>query len=294
MDDYFVAIGAITALVVVLSAVMWRRFGRKPALTRTYARFPVIEKRIVSDNPDRPVMFITFGVSTATLPTGQHIQVRATIDGEVVERPYTPARFEPPECELLLRVYPHGKMSRYLYGLTVGDSIEMRGPVGHLRYGDDGPGSFLRGKRRKFEGVTHIAMIAGGTGITPMLQLINHCLQDARDATALRLIEANSCVDDIMMHDELRELVTSSAGQLEIHFTVSKLTAKERRATRNAHLVEQSLRNAVAYGKILRSAFADCPLGGEKTMVCLCGPPGFVKAAKAIVVGIGYEQVLVW
>jgi NAD(P)H-flavin reductase len=292
MED-ILAIG-LAVIVVVISAVLWRVFGGKPALTRAYTRFPVIEKRIVSDNPERPVMFITFGVSTATLPTGQHVKVRMTIDGEVVERPYTPARFEPPECELLLRVYPHGKMSRYLYGLQVGDTVEMKGPVGHLRYGDDGPGSFMRGQRRKFEGVTHIAMIAGGTGITPMLQLVNHCLQDEHDATALRLVEANSCVDDIMMHDELRALATGSAGQLELLFTVSKLTAKERRAARNAHLVEQSLRNVAEYAKILRAAFADCPLGDDKTMICLCGPPGFVKAAKAIVVGIGYEQVLVW
>ena len=292
MDNIFAAI--ISALVVLISTLLWRAFGGKPALTRTYARFPVIEKRIVSDNPERPVMFITFGVSTASLPTGQHVKVRMTIDGEVVERPYTPARFEPPECELLLRVYPQGKMSRYLYGLQVGDTVEMRGPVGHLKYGSDGPGSFLRGRQKKFEGVTHIAMIAGGTGITPMLQLINHCLQDERDATALRLVEANSCVDDIMMHDELRALATGSAGQLELLFTVSKLTAKERRAARNAHLVEQSLRSAVKYGTILRTAFADCPLDDARTMVCLCGPPGFVKAAKAIVEGLGYEHILVW
>ena len=153
-----------------------------------------------------------------------------TPDGEVVERPYTPARFEPPECELLVRVYPEGKVSRHLYELEIGDAVEMKGPVGLIRYGGDGPGTFSRGKSRRFEGVTHMAMLAGGTGITPMLQLCNHVLQDARDATQLRLVEANSCVKDIMMLRELRALAADSDGALKLTFTASRLTPAERAA----------------------------------------------------------------
>jgi hypothetical protein len=148
----------VTALLIVaLTALLLIYRRRHPYLSRQYAKFRVISKRTVSQNAERPVVFIAFGVSTASLPTGQHVQVRAVIDGEEVERPYTPARFEPPECELLLRVYPDGKMSRYLYSLDVGDYAELRGPIGHIRYGDGGPGTFSRGSKRKFTGVTHVA-----------------------------------------------------------------------------------------------------------------------------------------
>ena len=287
----------VTALLIVaLTALLLIYRRRHPYLSRQYAKFRVISKRTVSQNAERPVVFIAFGVSTASLPTGQHVQVRAVIGGEEVERPYTPARFEPPECELLLRVYPDGKMSRYLYSLDVGDYAELRGPIGHIRYGDGGPGTFSRGSKRKFTGVTHVAMLAGGTGITPMLQLCNHVLQTlpvGSDPTQLRLVEANSCVADIMMHDELRAIASNSSEQLHLTFTVSKLSAKERKDSTLRHLVNASLRDANAYGDVLRDAFDGCP-ADERTMVCLCGPKGFVTAAKAIVTEIGYTQILVW
>jgi ferredoxin-NADP reductase len=45
--------------------------------------------------------------------------------------------------------------------------------------------------------VPHLLMIAGGTGITPMYQIIKASLKDAQDKTQLRLIYANVNEDDI-------------------------------------------------------------------------------------------------
>ncbi|ETO25618.1 NADH-cytochrome b5 reductase 2 [Reticulomyxa filosa] len=51
-----------------------------------------------------------------------------------------------------------------------------------------------------------VGMIAGGTGITPMLQVINQILSDPNDETEIYLIFANRSVDDILLREELEEL----------------------------------------------------------------------------------------
>lgn len=43
----------------------------------------------------------------------------------------------------------------------------------------------------------HLLMIAGGTGITPMYQIIQSSIKDASDRTKLSLIYANVEEDDI-------------------------------------------------------------------------------------------------
>lgn len=45
----------------------------------------------------------------------------------------------------------------------------------------------------------HLVMIAGGTGITPMYQIIKSSVKNPRDQTKLSLIYANVQEDDICM-----------------------------------------------------------------------------------------------
>lgn len=45
--------------------------------------------------------------------------------------------------------------------------------------------------------VPHLLMIAGGTGITPMYQIIKSSIKDPKDNTQLSLIYANVNEDDI-------------------------------------------------------------------------------------------------
>lgn len=57
-------------------------------------------------------------------------------------------------------------MSQHLDSLEIGDTIDVKGPVGEIVYLD--PGELLiKGKPRN---ASKLAMLAGGTGITPMYQ----------------------------------------------------------------------------------------------------------------------------
>lgn len=61
-----------------------------------------------------------------------------------------------------------GRMSCYLESLKINDTIDVKGPLGHFVY--YGKGKYRNhGKEGK---CTEMSMIAGGTGITPMYQVI--------------------------------------------------------------------------------------------------------------------------
>ena len=76
-----------------------------------------------------------------------------------VLRPYTP--LSRPDAkgylDLAVKVYPEGKMSKHIDSLKPGDTLDFKGPILKTAY-----------KPNQYE---HIGMVAGGTGITPMLQV---------------------------------------------------------------------------------------------------------------------------
>ena len=61
-------------------------------------------------------------------------------------------------------------MSQYLDNMKLGHSIRAKGPLGRFEYHGDGNFHIASGKGRDGH-VKRIGMLAGGTGITPMLQV---------------------------------------------------------------------------------------------------------------------------
>ena len=52
----------------------------------------------------------------------------------------------------------------------------------------------------------HIAMLCGGTGLAPMLQVIRAIIQNKSDKTKITLIFANKTEADILRREELDKL----------------------------------------------------------------------------------------
>merc|ERR1712070_1215537 len=91
--------------------------------------------------------------------------------------------------------------------------IEVKGPFAKLRY-------YANMKK-------HIGMVAGGSGITPMLQILKEALRNPQDDTRFTLFFGNKTPDDILLREELKAMAAASHGRLEIYFIVDTNPTKD-------------------------------------------------------------------
>ncbi|XP_067643760.1 NADH-cytochrome b5 reductase 3 isoform X2 [Eurosta solidaginis] len=239
-------------------------------------QLPLIEKEILSHDTRRFRFGLPSNQHVLGLPVGQHIHLIATIDNELVIRPYTPISSddEVGYVDLVIKVYfknvhpkfpEGGKMTQYLEQLSIGDKISFRGPSGRLQY--QGQGRFQIKKLRKDPPKTVVAkrvnMIAGGTGITPMLQLIRDVLKhNDKDKTELALLSANQSESDILCRNELDDLVKKYPEQLKVWYTVDR--AAEAWSYNIGHVNDEMMR-------------AHLFPPSAQTLCLLCGPPPMVN-----------------
>lgn len=94
--------------------------------------------------------------------------------------------------DLLIKKYPNGPMSSHIHELKPGDTLDVKGPLPKYEWSPN-----------KHE---HIACIAGGTGITPMYQLIRAILKNPEDKTRVTLIFGNVNENEVLLKEELRQL----------------------------------------------------------------------------------------
>ncbi|KAG5221540.1 NADH-cytochrome b5 reductase [Salix suchowensis] len=143
------------------------------------------------------------------LPIGQHISVSAEINGKDIMRSYTPTSSDDDlgHFDLLIKSYEKGNISRMFSLLKLGDKVRIKGPKGQFNYSPTL--------------ATSIGMIAGGTGITPMLQIIRASLKNPMDKTRLSLIYANVNFEDILLKKELDELVDVNSDRFTVYYVLN-------------------------------------------------------------------------
>jgi cytochrome-b5 reductase len=66
-----------------------------------------------------------------------------------------------------------------------------------------------------------LAQVAGGSGLTPMLQVAYEVLKDPDDKTDVTLIFANVSDNDIILKDTLDELEAKHSN-FHVHYVVSR------------------------------------------------------------------------
>jgi cytochrome-b5 reductase len=68
---------------------------------------------------------------------------------------------------------------------------------------------------------SQLSMIAGGTGITPMIQIIRSVLKNPSDPTTITLIYANVNEEDILLRDDLEELHNAHGIKFKIIYVLN-------------------------------------------------------------------------
>jgi len=209
------------------------------------------------------------------LPVGQHIQLQADIDGKNVKRSYTPITLDSAvgHVDCIIKVYmpnekfPNGgAMSQYVNSLNVGDKINVLGPRGKIMYKGMGEFNFREEKESgDFNQVVkakNVVMIAGGTGIAPMLQIVRDVLKDQTDNTNMALLFANQTENDILCRNELEQF--SQDSRFKVSYTLDR---PEEGWTGQTGFINDEMIQACLPGP------------SDDTIVLLCGPPPMIKFA---------------
>ncbi|XP_075423517.1 NADH-cytochrome b5 reductase 2-like isoform X1 [Ascaphus truei] len=196
---------------------------------------PLIEKQEISHDTKKFRFALPSSEHILGLPIGQHVYLSAKVNGNLVIRAYTPVSSDGVRghVDLIVKVYyknvnpkfpEGGKMSQYLDSMKIGETMDFRGPNGLLVY--KGKGEFAIRADKKSEAqikrTKHIGMIAGGTGITPMLQLIHNITQDPSDDTKCYIIFANQTEEDILLRPELEQVAKNHPDQFKLWYTLDR------------------------------------------------------------------------
>ena len=181
-------------------------------------KLKLIEKEQVTANSVRVRFELPSPEHILGLPVGQHATM--TIDG--VSRPYTPISRDADKgfMDLLVKIYDNGALTQKLNAVEIGSTVDFEGPKVSSRtpLAASSPRKPATGDVAK-KSCKSIAMIAGGTGITPMLQVIRQIFNDVGDTTRVNVLFANVSSADILMKKELDELA-SAHKNLTVHYAI--------------------------------------------------------------------------
>ena len=102
-------------------------------------------------------------------------------------------------------------MSKHIANLKLGDKLDFKGPILKTAY-----------KPNEYK---NIGMVAGGTGITPMLQVVDEVLANPFDTTKVSLIFANQTESDILLKKEIDARAAAHPERFRVHYVVDKASS---------------------------------------------------------------------
>lgn len=190
----------------------------------------------------------------AFLP-GQYVNI--AVPGTDVTRSYSFSNAPHEErLTFLVKLSPGGVMSDYLaHRAAVGDELTFTGPNGSF---------FLREAERP------VLLLAGGTGLAPVLSMLRKLRADGSDRRA-HLVYGVSTDDDLVALDQIEAV----AAELGASFTWD-------------HCVADPASTAANKGYVT-SLLGPQHLHGGDVAIYLCGPPPMVEAVRGHVADAGIE-----
>ncbi|ELU40317.1 cytochrome-b5 reductase [Rhizoctonia solani AG-1 IA] len=165
-----------------------------------------------------------------------------------IGRPYTPVSDPQKEGEVtfVIKRYDTGKLTPYLHNLKPGDKVSVKGPIVKRPW-----------KNNEFE---EVVLIAGGSGITPMYQLLTHALAQPEDKTKFKLLFGNVTPADVLLKEEFDQLKAKHGDRFDVIYTVDKGDKNWTGST--GFITKDFLKKEIAPASL-----------GDKVMVFVCGTP---------------------
>lgn len=199
--------------------------------------FELPEEDMVSGLPVTSAVITKFKAADAEKPT---------------IRPYTPVNDEssPGHMDLLVKVYKGGPMSEHLHSLAPGQTLDIKGPIPKYPWTENKH--------------SHVTLIAGGTGITPMYQLVRKIFSNPNDKTKVSLVFGNKSEEDILLKEEFEKIENEYPGRFKAFYT---LDTPPKSWPYGKGFIDK---------KLLSEVLPDPKQ--ENIKIFVCGPPGLYKA----------------
>jgi nitrate reductase (NAD(P)H) len=216
------------------------------------------------------------------LPTGQHLMIRLRdpVTREAIIRSYTPISETTKKgtVDVLIKIYADseekigGKMTKALDAIPTGHWVDFKGPIGKFEYVGRGLCT-VNGKERR---VKRFYMVCGGSGITPIFQVLRAVMQDKEDSTHCTLLNGNRLVEDILCREDLDAFARDNPARCNLLYTLTKGPEDW-----------TGLR-----GRIGPSLLQDyCPKGVDRDgLVLICGPEALEKSTHKALNEQGWED----
>lgn len=156
-------------------------------------------------------------------------------------------------------------------------TLQIRGPLGNFEYRGCGECAVRESRDSEPDVVTvhRIGLIAGGTGITPILQVVRHVIKQADDSTELWVVFANRSERDILLRDELDEYADRYPQRIHVWYTVNESEPGWQYS--NGHVDEKMLREHL-------------PPPADDTFTLLCGPPAMISDCVQFLDALNYSE----
>jgi len=167
-------------------------------------------------------------------------------------RPYTPTSDEDEKgyLDLIVKKYPNGPMSTHLHDMEPGQRLDFKGPITKYQW-----------ETNKHN---HIALIAGGTGITPMYQLARQIFKNPDDKTKVTLVFGNISEQDILLKREFEDLEQRFPQRFRAFYVLDQPPESWQQG--KGHITKDLLKTVIPGPK------------EENVKIFVCGPPGLYKA----------------
>jgi nitrate reductase (NAD(P)H) len=215
------------------------------------------------------------------LPTGQHLMLKlkdTSPANTMIIKAYTPISKTDRRgtMELLVKIYfpssttKAGRLTTALDRLPIGSTVEFKGPVGGCRYIGKGHIS-LNGKEHH---VDSFRMICGGSGITPIFQVLRAIMEDPQDSTTCVVIDSNRMEEDILCRAELDALAAKSELKCTVIHTLTKPSSTW----------------TGCRGRISENLLRKHAAPNERCMALICGPPSMEQSVHQILLAQGWRE----
>ncbi|XP_057767346.1 NADH--cytochrome b5 reductase 1-like [Salvia miltiorrhiza] len=258
---------AVAVGLVGVGAAYFLLSSKKPKVCLdpdNFKEFKLVKKTQLSHNVAKFRFALPTPTSVLGLPIGQHISCKGKDgQGEEVIKPYTPTTLDSDVgyFELVIKMYPQGRMSHHFREMQEGDYLAIKGPKGRFKYQPNQVRAF--------------GMIAGGSGITPMFQVARAVLENPSDKTKVHLIYANVMFEDILLKDELDNLARTYPDTFKIYYVLNQ----------PPEIWEGGV------GFVSKEMIeAHLPAPASDIQMLRCGPPPMNKAMAAHLEALGYAS----